>query len=262
MRAPTSSSATSPRRTACRRATSPSSAPAPGRCADGRPTGTTSERLGWPAPAGPGTSRRPTSTATAQTSSCRRSASSAAKVNRWAQLQELAMANDGLLRVPGRRGRTSCAGDDIAGHQRNPFFVRRPDGRYVDISAQLGLRQHRHQPRASPSATSTTTAGRTWWSPTSGRGRSSCATSARPRLPRPAPAAARGVGSGRPAAPGDRCRGHRDHARRRRAARPALPGQRAHRRQCAGAALRARPAPRTRSPSRSRGGTAGCASTR
>ncbi|PZM98366.1 MAG: hypothetical protein DIU79_00295 [Actinobacteria bacterium] len=63
------------------------------------------------------------------------------KVNRWAELQELAMGNDVLLKYPGAWPNFRD-GDDIAGHQRNPFFVRRANGRYVDISAQLSFRQH------------------------------------------------------------------------------------------------------------------------
>ncbi|MFI2710758.1 CRTAC1 family protein [Micromonospora sp. NPDC018662] len=62
------------------------------------------------------------------------------RVNRWAELQELAMGNDVFLQHP-YAWPNFRDGDDIAGHQRNPFFVR--DGnRFVDISAQLAFRQH------------------------------------------------------------------------------------------------------------------------
>ncbi|MBU2667265.1 VCBS repeat-containing protein [Actinoplanes bogorensis] len=59
--------------------------------------------------------------------------------NRWAELQELAMTNDAFLRHawawPVFR-----EGADIAGHQRNPFFVRDDaSGRFTDVAADLGL---------------------------------------------------------------------------------------------------------------------------
>jgi enediyne biosynthesis protein E4 len=59
--------------------------------------------------------------------------------NRWAELQELAMANDAALRYPWAWPAFG-PGDDVSGHQVNPFFVRTADGRYVDIAARLGLR--------------------------------------------------------------------------------------------------------------------------
>src|SRR2546430_2062538 len=62
----------------------------------------------------------------------------AGDTNRWAELQELAMGNDELLRHPGAWP-VFRPGVDIAGHQRNPFFVRDRSGRYVDIAADLGL---------------------------------------------------------------------------------------------------------------------------
>lgn len=63
------------------------------------------------------------------------------RVNRWAELQELAMGNDVFLRYP-NAWPNFRDGDDIAGHQRNPFFVRGDDGRYVDVSERLAFRQH------------------------------------------------------------------------------------------------------------------------
>jgi hypothetical protein len=60
--------------------------------------------------------------------------------NRWPQLQELAMTNDDLLRHPGAWPDFG-PGTDIAGDQRDPFFVR--DGsRYVDLAADLGIANH------------------------------------------------------------------------------------------------------------------------
>lgn len=61
--------------------------------------------------------------------------------NRWAELQELAMGNDELLRFPAAWP-AFRPGDDIAGHQRNPFFVRDRDGRYVDVQNLLGFTQY------------------------------------------------------------------------------------------------------------------------
>jgi hypothetical protein len=58
--------------------------------------------------------------------------------NRWAQLQELAMTNDDLIRHPGAWPHFR-AGDDVAGHQRDPFLVRGPGGRFVDVAEQIGL---------------------------------------------------------------------------------------------------------------------------
>jgi hypothetical protein len=58
--------------------------------------------------------------------------------DRWAQLQELAMSNDLPVREPWAWPNFP-AGTDIAGHQRDPFFVRGADGRYVDIAQRLGI---------------------------------------------------------------------------------------------------------------------------
>jgi enediyne biosynthesis protein E4 len=59
--------------------------------------------------------------------------------NRWPELQELAITNDSLLPYPWAWPNFQ-PGDDIAGHQRNAFFVRdERSGRFVDIAADLGL---------------------------------------------------------------------------------------------------------------------------
>jgi enediyne biosynthesis protein E4 len=60
------------------------------------------------------------------------------RVDRWPELQELAMGNDDLLHRPGfwphfRRG------DDLSGHVHDPFFVRAASGRYFDVATDLGL---------------------------------------------------------------------------------------------------------------------------
>ena len=58
--------------------------------------------------------------------------------NRWAQLQELAMTNDDLTRHPAAWP-DFVPGDDLSGHQRDPFLVRDQSGRFVDISHEIGL---------------------------------------------------------------------------------------------------------------------------
>ncbi|MGA5299656.1 CRTAC1 family protein [Nucisporomicrobium flavum] len=62
----------------------------------------------------------------------------AGRGNDWPQLQELAMTNDDVLRFPWSWPNFG-PGTDIAGHQRDPFFVRDADGRYVDIGERLGI---------------------------------------------------------------------------------------------------------------------------
>lgn len=59
-------------------------------------------------------------------------------VNRWPELHELAMGNDQLLQEPRSWPRLQ-PGDDLSGNDRNPFFVRAQNGRYYDISHDVGL---------------------------------------------------------------------------------------------------------------------------
>ncbi len=59
-------------------------------------------------------------------------------VNRWPEMQELAFGNDELISDP-RFYHAIQPGDDIAGHDHNPFFARASDSRYYDISARIGL---------------------------------------------------------------------------------------------------------------------------
>jgi enediyne biosynthesis protein E4 len=61
------------------------------------------------------------------------------KVNRWPELQELAMSNDGILKYTSYWPRFQ-AGDDLSGHSLNPFYVRQGD-RYVDVAPEIGLEQ-------------------------------------------------------------------------------------------------------------------------
>jgi hypothetical protein len=58
------------------------------------------------------------------------------KVSRWPELQEVGMANDELIIFPRIWNRTE-PGDDIAGSDRNRFFVRASTGRYHDIASRL-----------------------------------------------------------------------------------------------------------------------------
>ncbi|TQM84432.1 ASPIC/UnbV protein [Saccharothrix saharensis] len=58
--------------------------------------------------------------------------------NGWARLQELAMANDLVVGHPGLWP-TFTDGVDLSGHDRNTFFVRGPDGRFVDVAGRLGV---------------------------------------------------------------------------------------------------------------------------
>ncbi|MFE5245035.1 MULTISPECIES: CRTAC1 family protein [unclassified Streptomyces] len=61
------------------------------------------------------------------------------KRNRWAQLQELATANDALVKHPRFWPRVE-EGDDLAGDQHLRFYVQDKDGEgYSDLSKQLGL---------------------------------------------------------------------------------------------------------------------------
>lgn len=59
-------------------------------------------------------------------------------VNRWPELHEVAMGNDELLSRPAA-WHDFGPGDDISGHQRNPFYVRARDGRYYDLAREIGL---------------------------------------------------------------------------------------------------------------------------
>jgi hypothetical protein len=60
------------------------------------------------------------------------------ETDRWPELQELATANDELLRLSGFWPHFEV-GDDLSGHAPNPFYVRAADGRYYDLSEALGL---------------------------------------------------------------------------------------------------------------------------
>lgn len=59
-------------------------------------------------------------------------------VNRWPELQELAMSNDAVDSNPGLWPRFT-PGDELSGNSANPFFVRGQDGRYWNIASLIGV---------------------------------------------------------------------------------------------------------------------------
>jgi hypothetical protein len=59
-------------------------------------------------------------------------------VNRWPELQELAMANDTLLHRS-EAWPALADGADLSGSDHDPFFARARDGRYYDIAHELRL---------------------------------------------------------------------------------------------------------------------------
>jgi hypothetical protein len=61
-------------------------------------------------------------------------------VSRWPEIQEISIANDLVLPVAKIGWPWLMPGDDVAGHDKNPFYMRpKPDGRYVDIAKQIGF---------------------------------------------------------------------------------------------------------------------------
>jgi enediyne biosynthesis protein E4 len=60
------------------------------------------------------------------------------QTNRWPELQELAIANDGALRHAGSWF-AFHPGDDLSGHEANGFFVRAHNGRYFNLASALGM---------------------------------------------------------------------------------------------------------------------------
>ncbi len=61
-------------------------------------------------------------------------------IDRWPELQELALGNDENLRHPGAWLKLK-AGDGLSSSAHNPFYVRNKNGRYIDIATELGLDQ-------------------------------------------------------------------------------------------------------------------------
>ncbi|HEX8305713.1 MAG TPA: CRTAC1 family protein [Jatrophihabitans sp.] len=58
-------------------------------------------------------------------------------IDRWPWLQEMAMTNDDLLSNPAMWPNVG-PGDDVAGDQHMAFYAKNSDGKYVDISSQIG----------------------------------------------------------------------------------------------------------------------------
>ena len=61
-------------------------------------------------------------------------------VNRWPELQELAIGNDAML-SNARHWPHFGPGTDLSGEDRDAFYTRGPDGRFHDIARQVGLRR-------------------------------------------------------------------------------------------------------------------------
>lgn len=60
------------------------------------------------------------------------------ETDRWNWLQEMAMTNDNLLSNPAMWPNVK-PGDDLSGHQVLAFYAKTADGRYSNISKQLGI---------------------------------------------------------------------------------------------------------------------------
>ena len=60
------------------------------------------------------------------------------EINRWPELQSLALANTHVLHDP-RFWPNLGPGCDVSGHDKFAFFVRARDGRYYDMAPRLGL---------------------------------------------------------------------------------------------------------------------------
>ena len=58
--------------------------------------------------------------------------------NRWPELHELSTVNDAMVPFCEQTWPNLLPGDDVAGHGRNPFFVRMGD-KYVDVAEQVGF---------------------------------------------------------------------------------------------------------------------------
>jgi enediyne biosynthesis protein E4 len=62
----------------------------------------------------------------------------AGRTDRWPQLQEAAMSNDLIMANPALWPQFA-PGDDLSGRDRNSFFTRGSDGRFVDVAAEAGV---------------------------------------------------------------------------------------------------------------------------
>ena len=60
------------------------------------------------------------------------------RIDRWPEVHELVMVSDELMGGSAAWARFQ-PGDDVSGHEINPFFVRSAGGKYVDIARELRL---------------------------------------------------------------------------------------------------------------------------
>jgi hypothetical protein len=62
------------------------------------------------------------------------------KVSRWAEIQEISIANDLVVRKAKLSWPWLMPGDDVSGDDKNPFYVRTdPKGRFVNIAKEIGF---------------------------------------------------------------------------------------------------------------------------
>jgi hypothetical protein len=62
------------------------------------------------------------------------------KVSRWAEIQEISVANDLVVRKAKVGWPWLMPGDDVSGDDKNPFYVRTdPKGRFVNIAKEIGF---------------------------------------------------------------------------------------------------------------------------
>jgi hypothetical protein len=64
----------------------------------------------------------------------------AGKVNRWPEMHQWATGSDALIHDA--RVWPYMMDGDISGRSRNPFYVKGPSGRYIDIADELGVAEH------------------------------------------------------------------------------------------------------------------------
>jgi hypothetical protein len=59
-------------------------------------------------------------------------------INKWPELQELAIGNDELIFTPKVWPKLGL-GDDLSGHDHNPLFVKTKTGNYIDLAPEAGI---------------------------------------------------------------------------------------------------------------------------
>jgi hypothetical protein len=67
------------------------------------------------------------------------------KINRWPELHELAMGNDQLTQRPQVwtrvKSKEAFQGEDLSGHEHNPFYVMSKKGYFFDLAKEIGIDQ-------------------------------------------------------------------------------------------------------------------------